>query len=114
LGLEEALTGCRQKLIICDVEGFEAELLDPERVPSLLKCSILEELHDSPGAPVSDIIRQRFRHSHRIQEVLSARRTWEDFPAKNLFARLLPRYLALRAMNEARDFQRWFWMRPVP
>jgi hypothetical protein len=113
IGLEEALAGGHQKLIICDVEGFEAELLDPDRVPSLLQSSILVELHDSPGAPVSDIIRQRFSHSHRIEEVLSVHRTWEDFPAKNLFARLLPRYLALRAMNEARPLQKWFWMRPV-
>jgi len=112
-GLEDALAGGHGKLIICDVEGFETELLDPARVPSLLHSSILVELHDSPGLPISDIIRGRFEHSHRIEEVLNTTRTWDDFPAKNFFARILPRYLALRAMNEARDFQRWFWMRPA-
>jgi hypothetical protein len=111
--LENALAGGHQNLVICDVEGFEIELLDPDRVPALLRCSILVELHDSPGVPISDTIRQRFAHSHRIQEVPSVGRTWEDFPSKNLFARLLPRYLALRAMNEARPPQAWFWMRPA-
>jgi hypothetical protein len=99
MSLEEALASAHRKLIICDVKGFETELLDPDRVPSLLQCAILVELHGSPGTPFSDMIRLRFSHSHRIKEVLSVHRTWEDFPAENLFARLLPRYLAQRAMN---------------
>ena len=111
--LAEVVAGAGSKLIICDVEGFETTLLDPSRAPGLRSCSILVELHDTPADPISETIRERFRHSHRIEEVLSADRTWDDFPAKNVFARALPRTLALRAMNEARDIQRWFWMQPA-
>jgi hypothetical protein len=100
-------------LIICDVEGYETELLDPERIPGLRHVSVLVELHDSPGKPISDIIRHRFQSSHHVTEVDSTDRTWLDFPAKNFFARMLPRALALRAMNESRGFQKWFWMRPL-
>jgi hypothetical protein len=111
--LAAAVAGDGKKLIICDVEGFETELLDLDRVPGLRRSSILVELHDSPGAPISEIIRQRFHGSHSITEVVSAERTWQDFPVKNLFARLLPRSLALQAMNESREVQKWFWMRPL-
>jgi hypothetical protein len=110
--LAKVVSGGGRKLIVCDVEGFESELLDPQLVPYLLQCSILVELHDSPDVPVSSVIRKRFEPSHRIQEVISTDRTWRDFPEQNLFSRLLPRSIALRAMNEARDFQRWFWMQP--
>jgi hypothetical protein len=111
--LEAELAGSGKTLIICDVEGYETELLDPELVPGLRHSSVLVELHDAPGLPISETIRQRFQRSHKITEVESAPRTWLDFPAKNLFARLLPKSLALRAMNESRGFQKWFWMRPL-
>ena len=111
--LDAALAESGKTLIICDVEGYETELLDPERVPGLRRSSVLVELHDTPAMPISEIIRQRFERSHKITEVESAERTWLDFPAKNFFARLLPRSLALRAMNEARGYQKWFWMRPL-
>lgn len=110
--LASALGEGRNNLIICDVEGFETELLVPDRLPGLRSCSLLVELHDSPGVPISAMIRERFQPSHHIHEVTSAERTWRDFPGSNVFSRLLPRALALRAMNESRDSQRWFWMRP--
>jgi len=111
--LAKELTVGLKTLIVCDVEGYERELLDPESVPGLRNSSVLVELHDAPGAPISKIIRGRFHGSHTITEVVSAERTWGDFPVKNFFSRLLPRSLALRAMNEARGFQKWFWMRPL-
>jgi hypothetical protein len=110
--LATELTAGGKTLIICDVEGYETELLDPEIVPGLRNSYVLVELHDAPGAPISEIIRERFCRSHSVTEVVSVERTWQDFPVKNVFARLLPRSLALRAMNEARGFQRRFWMRP--
>ena len=110
--LREATSQDGKKLIICDVEGFEADLLNPDRVARLRECSILVELHDTPDQPISAIIRERFRHSHRIQDVPCTDRTWQDFPQPNLFAKALPRTLALRAMNESRGSQSWFWMEP--
>jgi hypothetical protein len=101
------------KLIICDIEGSEAELLDPESLPGLRDCSILVELHDSPEVSVSEILRRRFQPSHEIQEVISSDRTSKDFPSKNMFSKLLPQSVALRAMDEFRGVQRWFWMWPL-
>jgi hypothetical protein len=111
--LNSDLSAAARTLIICDVEGYETELLDPAAIPALRDCSVLVELHDTPGTPISDIIRQRFSPSHSITEVVSQERSWRDFPVKNVFARLLPRSIALRAMNEARGVQKWFWMRPA-
>jgi hypothetical protein len=61
-------------LLICDIEGFEYELLDPIKTPGLLRCDILVEVHDwqSGGLTVdsgkNELIR-RFYSSHEITVV---------------------------------------------
>jgi len=111
--LAAVLDGPGRTLIICDVEGFESELLDPRTIVGLMEASVLVELHDffRPGA--SDTIRQAFDPTHVIEEIHSAERTWQDFPIKGFFARLLPGSLVRRAMGEGRPQRMtWFWMKP--
>lgn len=103
------LSNASKTLIICDVEGYKRELLDPSLVPELLHCHMIVEPHDQCG----QLVQGRFTASHTIREFVSEGRGWQDFPSKNIAARLLPRAVALRAMNEGRDNgQRWFWMVP--
>jgi len=111
--LETVLGQPGRTLIVCDVEGYEIHLLDPQLIRGLLDCWILVELHDTPGVPVSEVIRKRFDQTHSISKMTLAPRSWDDFPVKNIFSRILPRGLALRAMNECRSSQDWFWMRPL-
>lgn len=99
-------------LVVCDVEGFEIELLDPEAVPNLASASILVEVHDQVRPGATEQLYQRFQSTHSIKEILSTDRTWDDFPHKNWFAQLLPRSLALRAMYEGRYPMNWLWMTP--
>ncbi|MCA9016239.1 MAG: hypothetical protein KDA77_12985, partial [Planctomycetaceae bacterium] len=47
-------------LIICDCEGFEAELFSEEVIPHLKQCDLLIELHDFVDMTISEKIRQRF------------------------------------------------------
>lgn len=53
-------------VIICDIGGAELELLDPNRVPSLLKCDIIVETHDFIHAGITDAMIDRFNVSHDI------------------------------------------------
>jgi hypothetical protein len=65
--------------ILCDCEGSEKELLDPEKVPALLNAEILVELHDffAPGATVTII--DRFKHSHSITLLNEQGRNPDDY-----------------------------------
>jgi|ERR1700728_425077 len=101
-------------LIICDVEGYEAVLLEPDLIPRLRDVSIIVELHEFASRGIGELLKERFFPSHAISEIASAPRTWADFPGKSRTSQLLPRKLALRAMNEGRaQLMAWLWMVPT-
>ncbi len=110
--LNEHLNSNKKCLVICDVEGFEVELLDPQLVPHLAAASMLVEVHDQVRPGATEQLYQRFQETHSIKEILSSNRTWDDFPQKNWFARTAPRSLAMRAMYEGRYPMNWLWMEP--
>lgn len=113
--LAQVLPAAGNCLIVCDVEGYEEELLDPGQIPNLLRASILVEVHELARPGVTGLLKRRFQATHRIDFIPSRGRTWEDFPQKSGVSRLLPRSLALRAMDEARGCQMgWLWMLPCP
>lgn len=114
IDLQSLLVTSGRSIIICDVEGYEAGLLDPSLVDGLRRVSILVEIHDSMRPGTGDLLRRRFQPTHSIASVCTAPRTWEDFPEKTMLSRSLPRSLTVRAMNEGRASEMsWFWMVPV-
>lgn len=76
----DALTNTSRSCLICDVEGFEAELLDPERVPQLCRIPILVEVHDHLREGVTQILRSRFGPTHSIQSIDIMTQTIADLP----------------------------------
>jgi hypothetical protein len=54
-------------LVVCDCEGGEGELLDPERVPALRGADILVEMHDFIDPSISRTLLARMDGSHEIQ-----------------------------------------------
>lgn len=54
-------------LVICDIEGAEAALLDPVAAPGLLAADILVEAHDCMAQGLSQMLAQRFAPSHDVQ-----------------------------------------------
>jgi hypothetical protein len=56
----------RATLVICDIEGGEKDLLDPERFPALKRMDVLAECHDSFVPGVSQLLRERFAPTHEI------------------------------------------------
>ena len=85
-------------LIVCDCEGFEAEILDPVATPELGQCDILVELHDLIVPGVSDLIYRRFRDTHEIEFYSEGARDPDAYPA----LRGLKEFEASLAMNEKR------------
>lgn len=67
--------------VICDVEGYEQELMDPVAVPGLARATILLELHEHMVPGLTDEIRRRFSGTHRIEEFHSRPRTLADLPS---------------------------------
>ncbi|MGH2916590.1 MAG: hypothetical protein ACRDMX_16555 [Solirubrobacteraceae bacterium] len=67
LGLPAAGVG-----LLCDCEGCELGLLDPESVPNLGGWPMIVELHDFVNPTITDTICARFRSSHEIELIRSA------------------------------------------
>ena len=63
----EALQGPR--VVICDIEGAEVALLDPEKAPSLRQTDILVECHDAMVERATETLVARFRPSHDITRI---------------------------------------------
>jgi hypothetical protein len=101
-------------LLICDIEGFEIELLDPAKAPALLKADILVEVHEHSQrhASVEDTLRQKFRATHEITRIdATDRQTWiKEHKA------FLPAALSITEREQATEEHRangrvWLWMR---
>lgn len=54
-------------VVICDIEGGEADLLDPSRAKGLRSADILVETHDCLTPGLSTLIYNRFSATHDIQ-----------------------------------------------
>lgn len=106
-GLEAALSGAERPWVICDCEGCENAVLDPELATSLRRASIIVELHDCfiPGTEAR--MRARFQASHQIERVAARPRAADEGPSGLSSAE------ALAVMDEARaEGQAWLVMRP--
>jgi hypothetical protein len=113
--LREALaqrpSEAERAIVICDVEGFEEELLDPSAVPELIHADVLVELHEFARPGIGEKLRQRFAKTHRITEIHARARTPADFPA----GVELEGSLKLLAMHESRPGEMsWLWMDAWP
>lgn len=107
-GLGEILSAAPPTLIVCDIDGAELEVLDPQAVPALAHCDILVETHDCFRPGLSRQIMIRFAQSHEIMVTPSRKRRARDCPAGlSLSAR--DAYLAVQEHRPGP--QSWFWMR---
>ena len=101
-----AVLACGPALIICDCEGYEDILLNPQRTPALAACDILVELHEQEHKHLGEDIAARFPDSVATF-TLSADRHVADYASLTVISEPL-RSLALR---EFRYAQRWLVLR---
>lgn len=59
----------QKTLVLCDIEGAEASLLDPVAAPGLRHADILVEVHDCFDAGLSDRITARFAATHNVERI---------------------------------------------
>jgi hypothetical protein len=112
--LERVLADTLRPFVICDAEGYEAMLIDPDAVPSLRRASILVELHEFVEKGISEKIRRRFVTTHKITHIWQQDRTLADFPFKDFYTRWLPKSYLRWAVSESRpERMSWFWMEPI-
>lgn len=118
--LRDVLAAPRETLVLCDVEGFEDVLIDPEKIPALREAWVLVELHDGKNPGVSDRIRRRFEATHSIDTIWQEERKASEFPFSTSYTRRLsPKHIAA-AIDEGRPVRQgmtpmsWFWMMPHP
>ena len=113
--LTAALHGATKPIIVIDAEGAEDLLLDPAKVPKLVRTAILVEVHDFILPEIGDLLLRRFAATHRHIEIWSRPRTAHDLPGFTRFAALTPwRTQAVCAMDEQRPCpMRWFWFEPL-
>jgi hypothetical protein len=100
-------------LIVCDVEGYESELLDPHIVPELARAHVLVELHELRSPGITALLQARFEGSHQIVQIWQGPRSARRFPFHTIYTQLIPDRFIINTMNEWRSEQQsWFWMRP--
>jgi hypothetical protein len=105
----DALSGGRA-LVFCDCEGYELELLDPDKAPHLKNADIIVELHDFMriDVAITPTILARFAATHDITITGVKRRSAQDFPCLSV----LPREVRARALHEDRvQYQQWAYLK---
>jgi hypothetical protein len=79
--LENAQNRTKRKLLVCDCEGGEVELLDPIAIPALRSADLLIELHDVLRPGIRRIMTTRFTPTHSLEFVTSVPRDPDAYPA---------------------------------
>ena len=62
----------RKTLVLCDIEGAERELLDPEAAPALRGMDLIVESHDCVAAGTTKLLAARFQPTHAIKVVVDS------------------------------------------
>jgi predicted RNA methylase len=111
--LGQTLNTEQKPVVVCDVEGYETELLDPSKVPALRRVTMLVELHEFIVPGITNVLRERFRDSHTTQLVWQTPRHRSEFPWSTWGTSLLPDSYLDWAVSEWRPEQMsWLWIEP--
>jgi ribosomal protein L11 methylase PrmA len=97
-------------LVFCDCEGYEVELLDPEKAPHLKTADIIVELHDfmRTDIDITPTILSRFAATHDIAIAGVTGRSPGDYACLAEF----PEQARAQALHEDRiSYQQWAFLR---
>lgn len=109
--LEEIVAGA-PTLVICDCEGCEIEVLDPEVAPHLADATMIVELHDFIDPAITDSIAARFRRTHDLELIDLAERSPDPYAQ---WLAPLPEWIRPWIVSEFRTAlppQQWGILRP--
>ncbi len=99
----------RPALVVCDIEGGEVDLLDPESIEALRNVDFLVETHDQYVADCTEILASRFAPTHVVQQFSGRPRGASDFPsvALPLLARMFPETAVELMIERRKEPQQW-------
>lgn len=104
-----------ETLVICDIEGFEYLLMDPDACPALQQVDLLVETHRYEEMEVADVaaeIGHRFAGTHEIQRFFQAQRDREGMRQRVPELKALSDEETDFALDEGRyQGQVWLWMK---
>ena len=75
-----------KSLVICDCEGAEGDLLDPQEAPALISSTVICELHDFYDPSITPSLISRFRRTHSLDILHQRGRSARDFPILDTFS----------------------------
>jgi hypothetical protein len=107
--LRDSLKNAKKPAVICDCEGAEDFLMDPQAVAGLRSAVMIIEIHEDYAVGVSARIRERFKSSHELTVVNSHKRTLEELPTKVKFSE--EEFAA--AIDEGRTRAQWYFLVPI-
>ena len=111
--LAQILATSDRALILCDAEGDEETLLDPETIPMLAHTHLLVEVHEFVSAGIAERVMKRFAATHKIRRIWQEDRHRSDLPFATLGTTLLPRFYLDWSVSEWRpERMSWLWMEP--
>lgn len=111
--LRGVLGSARPQLLVCDVEGFEQELIDIESIPVLETTHMLIELHEDHAPGVEKLLMRRICQTHEIKIFRKMARTRCDFPLHGFFPSVFPEKHILGMLDEMRRRRTdWIWAVP--
>jgi hypothetical protein len=103
-----------RSLVISDIEGGEAALMDPTFAPRLYEADVLVECHAVRGVTVDDmasIIARRFEGSHFLEVISSRPRASGEWHSRHpALQKVAAKDLGF-ALDEFRYPQKWLWMK---
>ena len=100
-------------LVICDIEGAEVNLLDPEKALSLRFSHILVEVHEiaQKNHEVETLLKNRFMNTHDITTITaSSREKWVE-QHMSIFPEISKEDLLEAASEHRNNGQTWLSMR---
>lgn len=107
--LQQVLADAPDRVIVCDVEGYEKWLLDPVVAPALRDA----ETHDFKDPGISEELETRFAPTHHIRRIWQEPRSHADFPWRMLVTRFLTKSDLEMAVSVERPVRMsWLWMTP--
>lgn len=111
--LHQTLASNPRAVVICDVEGYEAELLCGPAAPDLSRTWLLVEVHEFAVPGVGARLSTALAATHVVEQVWQRPRTREDYPFRHWMTRLLPAAYASYQVQEFRpERMSWLWATP--
>jgi hypothetical protein len=112
--LAPILSRFQKTFVICDVEGFEKDLLNLDTTPGLRNATLLVELHEFASPSITQCLKGRFERSHSVKQIWQTERERSDYPFATLYDTVIPKRLLIQhtVSEERPERMSWLYLEP--